>query len=82
MAKLEGEILSEIELKPYLWLRCIDNIFFLWEYGEDKLHGTHITTKRKFHTAKLFALIESVQILILSIEDEVILEVFNRKGLQ
>ena len=37
MAKLEEEILSEIELKPYLWWRYIDDIFFLWEHGEEKL---------------------------------------------
>ena len=37
MAELEEEILSEIELKPYLWWRCIDDIFFLWEHGEEKL---------------------------------------------
>ena len=29
MAELEKEILSEIELKPYLWWRYIDYIFFL-----------------------------------------------------
>ena len=37
MAELEEEILSEIELKPCLWWRYIDNIFFLWEHGEEKL---------------------------------------------
>ena len=37
MGELEEEILSEIELKPYLWWRYIDDIFFLWEYGEEKL---------------------------------------------
>ena len=36
-AELEEEILSEIELKPYLWWRYIDDIFFLWEHGEEKL---------------------------------------------
>ena len=39
MAELEEEILSEIELKPYLWWRYIDDIFFLWEHGEEKLQG-------------------------------------------
>ena len=34
---LEEEILSEIELKPYLWWRYIDDIFFLWKPGEEKL---------------------------------------------
>ena len=37
IAELEEEILSEIELKPYLWWRYIDDIFFLWEHGEEKL---------------------------------------------
>ena len=37
MAELEEEILSEIELKPYLWWRYIDAIFFLWKHGEEKL---------------------------------------------
>ena len=23
--------------KPYLWSRYIDDIFFFWEYGEEKL---------------------------------------------
>ena len=37
MAELQEEILSEMELKPYLWWRYIDDIFFLWEHGEEKL---------------------------------------------
>ena len=45
------------------------------------LHVTHITAKSEFHTAKLFILIESVQILILLIEDVMILKKINRKGL-
>ena len=30
-------ILSEIELKPYLWWRYIDDMFFLWEHEKEKL---------------------------------------------
>ena len=37
MARLDKEILSEKELNPYLWWRYIDDIFFLWELGEEKL---------------------------------------------
>ena len=37
MAKLEEEILSEIDLKSYLWWRYIDRIFFLYEHEEEKL---------------------------------------------
>ena len=37
MAELEEEILRKTEFKPYLWWRNIDDIFFLWEHGEEKL---------------------------------------------
>ena len=36
MAKLEKEIIKESEYKPYLRWRYIDDIFFLWERGENK----------------------------------------------
>ena len=127
--KEKNIFLSQIELKPYLWWRYIDEIFFLWENGEEKLreitehfnekyptikftaewsqtsinfldvtvslkggkvttdlyakptdtinvstllHVTHITAKRESHAAKLFVLIESVQILSLSMGDAMI----------
>ena len=34
---LEEEVLRKAEFKPYLWWRYIDDIFFLWEHGEEKL---------------------------------------------
>ena len=37
MAELEEEIIKESEYKPCLWWRYIDDIFFLWEHGENKL---------------------------------------------
>ena len=37
MAELEEEIIKESGYKPYLWWRYIDDIFFLWEHGENKL---------------------------------------------
>ena len=37
MAELKEETLNEIELRPYLLWRYIDDIFFLWEHGEEKL---------------------------------------------
>ena len=118
MADIEEEIFSDIELKPYLWWRYIDDIF-LGEHGEEKLkefvehldekhpqnilgyysftysllqvttnlyvkhtdiainisnllHVTHITTRNKFHRARLFVLTESVQIVIHLTEDAMI----------
>ena len=37
MAELEEKIIKESEYKPYLWWWYIDDIFFLWEHGENKL---------------------------------------------
>ena len=37
MVELEEEILRKAEFKLYLWWRYIDDIFFLWEHGEEKL---------------------------------------------
>ena len=37
MAELEEEILWKAEFKLYLWWRDIDDTFFLWEHGEEKL---------------------------------------------
>ena len=37
MADLEEKILSTSEKKPMIWLRYIDDIFFIWEHGEESL---------------------------------------------
>ena len=37
MRSLETKILNESEYKPTVWYRYIDDIFFIWEHGEDKL---------------------------------------------
>ena len=41
MTKVETRMLHEYEaktgLRPMLWLRYIDDIFFLWPYGEESL---------------------------------------------
>ena len=39
MAELEEKILEIIDNKPYLWWRCIDDIFFIWEHREEKLRN-------------------------------------------
>ena len=59
-----------MEMLPQTYMQSLHigiNIFTL-------LHVTHITAKREFHTVKLFVLIESVQTLILLIEDVMVLE--------
>ena len=52
MAELEEKIIKESGYKPYLWWWYIDDIFFLWEHGEnksksflDKINEVHSTIK-------------------------------------
>ena len=52
MADLEERIFKYTELKPRIWWRYIDDIFFLWEHGEDSskqfietLNACHPTIK-------------------------------------
>ena len=37
MDKFEKEFLEKIELKPWVWWRYIDDIFLVWEHGEESL---------------------------------------------
>ena len=37
MDTVERKFLSQQEIKPLVWLRYIDEIFFVWLKGEDKL---------------------------------------------
>ena len=37
MAHLEEKLLEIFEKKPMIWWRYIDNIFFIWEHGEESL---------------------------------------------
>ena len=39
MERIENEFLVSEIVKPWLWLRYIDDIFFIWIEGEDKLEG-------------------------------------------
>ena len=36
MDEVEAEFPKSQELQPFLWLRYIDNIFFIWTHGEEK----------------------------------------------
>ena len=37
MAALEERLLSDAPYKPWLWWRFIDDIFLIWQHGEEKL---------------------------------------------
>ena len=41
MAEIETEFLKSQELKSFLWLHYINDIFFIWTHGEEKLTQFH-----------------------------------------
>ena len=48
MAELGEKILSASEKKPMIWWRYIDDIFFIWEHGEESLEK-FINKLNSFH---------------------------------
>ena len=67
MAELEEEILREVELKPYMWWRFIDNIFFIWKHREEKLREFIDVLNRKHPTIKFTAEWSKTQINFLDV---------------
>ena len=50
MAEVEEGFLGKVVFKPYLWWRFIDDIFFIWEHGEEQLKP-FIDNINKMHPA-------------------------------
>ena len=48
MAVLEEKILRKVKKKPSVWWRYTDDIFFIWEHGEESLKE-FITEANSFH---------------------------------
>ena len=48
MEKLEKEMTQSYHLKPKVWYRYIDDIFYIWEHEEEEL-VKWITIRRKNH---------------------------------
>ena len=55
MADLQERILKDIELKPRIWWSYIDDIFFIWEHGEDSLKQSIETLKSCHPTIRFTA---------------------------
>ena len=55
IVELEEEILQKAEFKLYLWWWYIDDIFFLWEHGEEKLKSSIDNTNKMHLTMKFTA---------------------------
>ena len=67
MAELEEEISRGVELKPYLWWWYIDDIFFIWEHGEEKLKEFIDVLNKKHPTIKFTAEWSKTQINFLDV---------------
>ena len=51
--KVEAEFIEKEHLKSRVWLRYIDNIFFFWTNGEDKLYK-FLERLNRFHPSLKF----------------------------
>ena len=67
IAELEEETLREVKLKPYLWWRYINDIFFIWEHGEEKLKEFIDVLNKKHPTIKLTTEWSKTQIIFLDV---------------
>ena len=54
MTVLEEKILSKAKKKPSVWWRYVDNIFFIWEHGEESLKA-FINEINSFHPTIKFS---------------------------
>ena len=52
-AEMEEKMFEIIDNKPYLWWRYIDDIFFIWEHGEEKLRD-FVQTLTEIHPSIKF----------------------------
>ena len=68
MAALEEEILGKAQFKPYLWWRYIDDIFFLWEHGEEKLKNFIDNINKMHPTIKFTADLSKTSINFLDVK--------------
>ena len=53
MAHLEQNFLNTQEIKPLIWWRFIDDIFFIWTHGEENLNS-FLTELNEFHNTIKF----------------------------
>ena len=58
MDKVETEFLEAQTDKPFWWVRCIDDIFFIWTHGKEKLK-VFLEDLNKFHPNLKFTSISS-----------------------
>ena len=55
MAEMDEKSFEKVDNKPYLWWKYMDDIFFIWEHGKEKLRN-FIKTLNEIHpTIKLAA---------------------------
>ena len=60
MAALEEKILNKVKKKPNVWLRYIDDIFFIWEHTlSEKKKSGKIFVREKFRRGKISSLLKN-----------------------
>ena len=81
MADLEKRLLSDIDLKPYIWWRYIDDIFLIWEHGEEslklflgKINSIHPTIK--FTADWSYSSVNFLDVKVIMKDEEIITDLY------
>ena len=53
MDEMETSFLKTQQFRPFIWLRYIDDIFFIWPYGEEQLN-LFLKDLNEFHASLKF----------------------------
>ena len=67
MGRLEQRLLSSCPKKPLLWIRYIDDIFFLWSHGQDELQNFVDFCNRAHPTIKFTSESSSTEVPFLDV---------------
>ena len=68
MVALEEKTLGKVKKKPSVWWRYIDNMFFIWEHGEDLLKNLPMRLIHFIHLSNLRQTGQKKRLIFLDVE--------------
>ena len=81
MTDLEKRLLSHLDLKPYICWRYIDDIFLIWENGEESLKLflekiNSIRPKTKFKAYWSYSLVNFLDVKVIMKDGKIITDLY------
>ena len=81
MAELEEKLLGSYELKPEVWWRYIDDIFMIWEHGEENLQKFMKHLNSQHHSIKFTfeyspTSVNFLDVQVIRVDDKLVTDLF------